>query len=66
MVIVDYRSDRIALIISVRERINRDVERHSWASVGRSQGVPLAVISEGMGHHSETTTRIYLASLDTT
>ena len=40
------------------------VVRHSWASVARSANVPLAVISEGMGHDSERTTRIYLASLD--
>ncbi|MDE6469049.1 MAG: site-specific integrase, partial [Muribaculaceae bacterium] len=41
------------------------VARHSWASAARSKNVPLGVISEGMGHDSETTTRIYLASLDT-
>lgn len=40
------------------------VARHAWASIARSRGVPLAVISEGMGHDSESTTRIYLASLD--
>lgn len=38
--------------------------RHSWASIARSKNVPLSVISEGMGHDSEATTRIYLASLD--
>ncbi len=42
------------------------VARHAWASIARSQNIPLSVISEGMGHDSETTTRIYLASLDTT
>lgn len=41
------------------------VARHTWASVARSKNVPLSVISEGMGHDSEATTRIYLASLDT-
>lgn len=40
------------------------VARHSWASAARSKNVPLSVISEGMGHDSEATTRIYLASLD--
>ncbi|MDE6421989.1 MAG: site-specific integrase [Muribaculaceae bacterium] len=40
------------------------VARHSWASVAKSSGVPLSVISESMGHDSEKTTRIYLASLD--
>ncbi len=38
--------------------------RHSWATIARYKGIPLSVISEGMGHDSETTTRIYLASLD--
>ncbi len=41
------------------------VARHSWASIAKSMNVPLSVISEGMGHDSEATTRIYLASLDT-
>lgn len=41
------------------------VARHAWASIARSKNVPLSVISEGMGHDSEATTRIYLASLDT-
>jgi len=41
------------------------VARHAWASIAKSKNIPLSVISEGMGHDSETTTRIYLASLDT-
>ncbi len=41
------------------------VARHCWASVAKSKNIPLSVISEGMGHDSEETTRIYLASLDT-
>lgn len=39
--------------------------RHCWASVAKSKNIPLSVISEGMGHDSEETTRIYLAALDT-
>ena len=42
------------------------VARHAWASIARSKNIPLSVISESLGHDSETTTRIYLASLDTT
>ena len=38
--------------------------RHSWASIAKSKNIPLSVISDGMGHDSEATTRIYLASLD--
>lgn len=41
------------------------VARHSWASAAKSKGIPLSVISEGMGHDSEATTQIYLASLET-
>lgn len=37
--------------------------RHSWASIARQEGIPISVISEGMGHDSERTTQIYLASL---
>lgn len=41
------------------------VARHSWASVARAKNIPVSVISEGMGHDSDLTTQIYLASLDT-
>lgn len=41
------------------------VARHSWASIAKAKGVPVSVISEGMGHNRESTTRIYLAGLDT-
>lgn len=39
------------------------VARHSWASTAHKHNVPIAVISDGMGHSSEKTTQIYLASL---
>ena len=41
------------------------VARHAWASIAKSKNIPLSTISEAMGHDSESTTRIYLASLDT-
>lgn len=41
------------------------VARHGWASIAKSKNIPIATISEALGHDSETTTRIYLASLDT-
>ena len=42
------------------------VARHSWASAAKSKNMPISVISEGMGHDSEQTMQIYLASLVTT
>ena len=56
---------------TVAQSVNRPVPltmycaRHSWASIAKSKNIPISVISEGMGHDSEETTRIYLASLDT-
>lgn len=54
-------AERIGLLVN----LTMYVARHSWASVAKSKGIPVSVISEGMGHDSETTTRIYLAELDT-
>ena len=39
--------------------------RHTWASTARKHNIPVAVISDGMGHTSEKTTLIYLSSIDT-
>ena len=41
------------------------VARHGWATIAHSRNVPLSIISEALGHESEKTTRIYLASMDT-
>ena len=38
--------------------------RHSWATAARKHDVPISVISAGMGHNSETTTQIYLKSIE--
>ena len=38
--------------------------RHSWATAARNHNVPISVISQGMGHTSEQTTRIYLTMLE--
>lgn len=54
----------IASMAGVTIPLTLYVARHSWASVAKSKGIPISVISEGMGHESELTTRIYLASLD--
>ncbi len=40
------------------------VSRHSWATLARENGIPVSVISEGMGHSSEKTTYAYLSALN--
>ena len=55
---------RIGQKIGLSHPLTMYVARHSWASIARSKNVPISVISEGMGHNSERTTQIYLASID--
>ena len=55
---------KIAKLVGISGSLTLYVSRHSWASIANSKGIPLKVISEGMGHDSETTTQIYIASLD--
>ena len=55
----------IAAMVGITIPLTLYVARHSWASAAKSKGIPLSIISEGMGHDSENTTKIYLASLDT-
>lgn len=55
----------VAALAGIYTPLTMHVARHCWASIAKSKNIPLSVISEGMGHDSEETTRIYLASLDT-
>lgn len=55
----------VANMAEVDVNLTTYVARHSWASVARECNVPVSVISGGMGHRSESTTMIYLASIDT-
>ncbi len=62
---INHNLKRIAEKVGVNVPLTLYVARHSWASAAKANGIPLSVISEGMGHDSEATTQIYLASLDT-
>lgn len=62
--LVNNKLKEIAKKICLPIPLSTYVARHSWASIAKSKNIPLSVISEGMGHDSETTTQIYLSSLD--
>ena len=62
---INHNLKQIARRVGIAIPLTLYVARHSWASAAKAKGIPLSVISEGMGHDSETTTQIYLASLDT-
>ncbi|MCM1347650.1 MAG: site-specific integrase [Bacteroides sp.] len=63
--LVNYRLKDLSRMLKLQRPLTMYVARHSWASVAKARNVPLSVISEGMGHDSEATTQIYLASLET-
>ena len=74
--LLPYRQYRLALgkaerrLKQLGQRLGYEVElttyvaRHSWATQAKECGIPVSVISEGLGHTSEKTTRIYLKEFD--
>lgn len=54
----------ISTILGLCKPLSSYVSRHSWATLAANKGVPIQVISQGMGHENEKTTRIYLDSMD--
>ena len=62
---INHNLKKVAKMVGITIPLTLYVARHSWASAAKAKGIPISVISEGMGHDSETTTQIYLASLDT-
>ena len=55
---------RLSGLLGLERNLTFNMARHTWASRARRQGIPMAIISEGLGHTSEKTTRIYLDELE--
>ncbi len=55
---------RLSKMLPTECKLTSYVSRHSWATTARNHNVPISVISAGMGHTSEQTTRIYLTMLE--
>lgn len=66
MFLINRKLKTIGKMANTQQSLTMYTARHSWASAAKNKNVPISVISEGMGHNSEMTTQIYLASLDTT
>jgi len=62
---INHNLKEVGRMAGIEAPLTLYVARHSWASAARTKGIPLSIISEGMGHDNEATTRIYLASLST-
>lgn len=55
---------KLAEMIGISVSLSSYTPRHTWATVARNHNIPISVISAGLGHTSEKTTLIYLASLE--
>lgn len=55
---------RLATLRGVREKVTSYSMRYTWATQSKYCGIPLSVISEGLGHGSVKTTEIYLKRYD--
>ena len=55
---------RLSALLGLKVNLTSYVARHSWATAAYRQGIPVAVISESLGHSSEKVTYTYLASFD--
>lgn len=62
--VINNRLKKLGKQLGLVEPLTMYRARHSWASIAQNNNIPVSVISQGMGHDSEKTTRIYLASLD--
>ena len=60
----NYNLKNIGKMIGLKIPLTTYVARHTWASVALHMNIPIATISEGMGHNSYKTTQIYLQSID--
>ena len=59
----DYNSDLKTIGTSLGiNKLTSYVARHSWATILKKKGIPVSLISEGLGHKTELTTQIYLDS----
>lgn len=60
-----YRNlNRLQKMLNLSTPLTTYVARHSWATIAKEQGASTSIISEGLGHASENTTRIYLKAFD--
>jgi integrase len=58
------RLKKIAALCGIDKKLSTHCSRHSWAAVARGEGLPLGVISKGLGHPDPRSTEAYLASLE--
>jgi site-specific recombinase XerD len=54
----------LAQLAQIDANLTTYVARHTYATVLKKSGIPIAVISEALGHTSESITQTYLKNFD--
>ena len=62
---ITYHLKKLGAKMGIKGKLTLYVARHSWATTARDKNIAISVISEALGHNSETTTQIYLHSIQT-
>ena len=55
---------QLSVRVGLSQKLTSYTARHTWASMAYKNGIPLAVISKGLGHSSPVTTQNYLKEID--
>jgi len=55
---------RWAKKLGINPSLSFNTARHTWATIGKEMNIPIAAISEGLGHNDIRTTQIYLDSFN--
>ena len=62
---INYALNIIGKRVGLEYPLTTYIARHTWATLVNELGAPLPVISQGLGHSTENTTKIYLKEFDT-
>lgn len=60
---ITYHLKKLGEKMEINSKLTLYVARHSWATTARDKNISISVISKALGHNSETTTQIYLRSI---
>ena len=60
---ITYHLKKLGEKMEINSKLTLYVARHSWATTARNKNISLSIISKALGHNSETTTQIYLRSI---
>ncbi len=63
--VVNHALKRWAKKLSIDRSLSFNTARHSWATIGNTMNIPIAIISQGLGHADIATTQIYLDFFET-